>query len=122
MSAAQLDMLLSSEVAAVREKAVASMRDSWLACWRWHGPQVGGLLEIGSVTVPVADGSGSLYCYMEQARVESIEGDVIVAVLEGNAYPGTKDGTRLRLDLLDVWAPVKAIRAGLPIYSGAVGR
>lgn len=119
MSAVQLDMFLSREVASVKAAAVASLRDSWAYCWGWLGPEVGGLIEVGTPIVQKADGSGSLYCYSEQARVEAVDGDELVVVLEGNAYPGSKDGTRLRIDLLDVWAPTRALRSGHSIYSPA---
>lgn len=118
MNAQQLDMFTPSATS-VKTAAVASMRDSWVYCWGWSGPEVGGLLEVATPIVQKADDSGSLYCYSEQARVESMDGDELVVVLEGNAYPGTKDGTRLRLDILDVWAPTRALRSGLPIYSPA---
>ena len=81
-------------------------RESWMCCWRWKGPEVGGFIELHSVFGKKADGE-SIYAYMEQCRVTKIEGRTVTAVLEGNNYPQNKDGTVLILDLLDIWPPTR---------------
>lgn len=112
MSGEQLDMFAATEVVDARSRAIADLRRSWDVCWDWAGPVVGGLLEVRACMVPKADGSGLLYCYTEQARVVEINGDEVLAVLEGNdaATSMKKDGALLRLDVLDVWAPCRALR------------
>lgn len=103
-------------------------RESWMCCWRWKGPEVGGFIEVHTPIVkrkvPLkcegtewSDGpftEKTVYAYMEQARVLTIEGRTVTAVLEGNNYPQNKDGTEIILDLLDIWAPTRFLNLQEP--------
>lgn len=91
-----------------------SRRDFWRICWDWDGPEVGGFCEVGSICGELADGSGTLYCYMEQCRVlEALpDGRWLVEIAMGEVWgkPWSKDGTRLVLAEDEIWAPTRMLR------------
>lgn len=124
----QTDFLITFDTEAKEiadDKALAEHRRSWKCCWDWDGPTVGGLLDVHSTMATLKTpiqcepddqhdrpyAQKVIYAYMEQARVLEIDGRTVTAVLEGNDYPGTKDGTVIILDMLDVWAPVKHLNS-----------
>lgn len=92
-----------------------TIEEQWLLCWGWEGPEVGGLCEVDTICADRADGSGTIYCYMEQCRVlEVLPGDrYLVEIAMGEVWgkPWSKDGTRLILGKTEVWAPTRALRA-----------
>jgi len=91
-----------------------TQKDYWKACWDWDGPVAGGFCEVDCCIADLADGSGSLYCYMEQCRVleERTDGRYLVEIAMGTVHgkPWGKDGTKLILSIDEIWAPTRQLR------------
>ena len=90
-------------------------RQQLRACWpEWEGPRVGGLCEVAQPVVRTEDGQ-TTYAYSEQCRLIERRPDgtwlAVIEMGEVHGKPWWKDGTRLILEEVEIWAPVQQLRA-----------
>lgn len=98
------------------QKERESQRKSWKMCWDWDGPKVGEPLEVSSTCVRVLGEEGKSYWYCAPCIAEKeIEPDIWIARLEysDEAPKHCRDlnGTKLLLDVADIWPPVRILSA-----------
>jgi len=116
------DFWAVDEAAQTRERErlqrVSAHCESWACCWpEWEGPQVGGFCDVGGVIVHNLTHGGPRYHYCAPCRIVEIRDDRMTYIVEIAYPPGTvahcfaQNGERLRLDILEVWAPVNRLRA-----------
>jgi len=99
-----------------RKKAVAEHRGSWVTCWpQWQGPEVGGLIEVGRCCVFSITHNDTRYHYCAPCRIREISEDGETFIVEVQYRPDStcadRNGEMLRLDVLEVWAPVAQLIA-----------
>jgi hypothetical protein len=91
----------------------AQQRQSWKLFWDWDGPTVGGFCTIQSCHAKL-EGGGEIYAYTELCRlIEERPDGTWLAVIEmgerdwygKGVHRWSKDGTRVILGALDIWAP-----------------
>lgn len=104
----------ASRQVATTEAADDRHRASWRLSWGWEGPAVGGMCSIDTPVVDRAAG-GSIYAYMEKARLLALEPDgrwrAVIEMGEVRGQPWWKDGIEVLLSIRDIWPPVDDIRA-----------
>lgn len=87
-------------------------RKSWACCWpEWEGPRVGGWCCVGSCVVFNITNDEISYHYCAPCRIIEIsdDGETFVVEIEYQSdchCAPIYNGQRLRLDVLEVWAPV----------------
>lgn len=119
-----------------RARQVQRHRDSMRICWpQWNRDlTVGASIECHSCIATLAEDAtlphvqlsagGGLYMYCAPCTiVEVVDPETFIAVVsydaaavKGSPWIGIYNGIKLRLDILDVWVPVRRLRGGE--YSG----
>lgn len=94
-----------------RKRDVVSRRRYWEVCWHWK-PEVGGRAEVETWAKNLTTGEEQHYCAGAECRIESISDDGETFILVIDYLPGNPrecrglNGTRLQVDICELWAPV----------------
>lgn len=103
------------ERAARRAAQVEEQKRLWAACWpEWEGPVVGGRCEVDAVCAYNLTHGEIRYHYMAPCRIEEmVDAETFTVVVDyaDDAPEHVKhhNGERLRLDITEVWAPVRLL-------------
>lgn len=89
-----------------------NMRSGWR---EWPGPAVGGLIEVDSITAYSLTHGEERYYYCAPCRIVAIEdkGETFIAEIEYDEdsprHCRNQNGTRLRLDITEIWPPTREL-------------
>jgi len=111
---------LDKETAESRKaEAEKHQKHLWKACWDWDGPEAGKHCDIDSCVVRKENGE-TVYAYMEQAKLieERPDGTWLAVIDMGvdnwwgseNPFTWPHDGTRVILEIGDIWPPTRILR------------
>jgi hypothetical protein len=87
----------------------------WKICWGWAGPRVGEYCEVNNLLADLADGTGTIYCYMERCRIiEALPGEQWLAEIDMGEFEPRwgKNGTKLILPKDNIWPSVRDLSGG----------
>ena len=105
-----------------RTRRITGHRETMKMCWpEWDGPAANGsgtsrFCEVHACCVHSLTHNDTRYHYTAPCRIESVSPDglTVVAVVEYDRTGWTQDrynGERLRLDITEVWPPVRLLLA-----------